>query len=192
MSTLAIGRDRSWRIALVDPTGVIDVACPPDAPGLGCLGETPKIELDVRASHVTGLRGPVECMVRPRGTSSVAEVLPTRRPAAIGLRPEDCYGFLPIDHDDVTPYLYLYRDRPEYEQARARLADPQRVQKYGPIRVGRVSIEVRVAARGGDPLRTRVPMGHGNRRVHRAVSPGSGFAPERLSGNGPGSADQGI
>jgi hypothetical protein len=57
VSTLAIGRDRSWRIALVDPTGVIDVACPPDTPGLGFLGQAPRIELDVRARHVTGPRG---------------------------------------------------------------------------------------------------------------------------------------
>jgi hypothetical protein len=57
ISTLAIGPDRSWRIALVDPTGVIDVACPPDMPGFGFLGQSPRIELDVRAPHVTGPRG---------------------------------------------------------------------------------------------------------------------------------------
>jgi hypothetical protein len=55
--------------------------------------------------------------------------------AAVGLAPDDCYGFLPIDHDDVTPYLYLYRDRAEYAQARASLPAPQRVKKYGPVRV---------------------------------------------------------
>ena len=60
MSTLAIGCDRSWRIALVDATGVIDIACPPDTPGLGFLGETPRIELDVRAPPVTGPRGLVD------------------------------------------------------------------------------------------------------------------------------------
>lgn len=68
---------------------------------------------------------------------------------AIGLQPEDCYGFLPIDHDDVTPYLFLYRDRPEYEQARSGLASPQRVRKHGPVRVEPAQeIEIDVS---GDP-----------------------------------------
>ena len=59
-STLAIAPDRSWRIALVDSTGVIDVACPPDTPGLGFLGQTPRLELDVRAPQVAGPRGRVD------------------------------------------------------------------------------------------------------------------------------------
>jgi hypothetical protein len=87
--------------------------------------------------------------------ADVRSVDPAAYAAAIGLRPEDCYGFLPIDHDDVTPYLYLYRDRPEYEQARVGLADPQRVQKYGPIRVEppqhlEINIEGVPGAAGGD------------------------------------------
>jgi hypothetical protein len=52
---------------------------------------------------------------------------------AIGLRPEDCYGFLPIEHEDVTPYLYLYRDRPDYERARAELPYSQPQTGLGPI-----------------------------------------------------------
>jgi len=67
--------------------------------------------------------------------TDVRSLDPAAYAQAVGLQPEDCYGFLPIDHDDVTPYLYLYRDRPEYEQAREGLAAPQRVRKYGPVRV---------------------------------------------------------
>jgi hypothetical protein len=56
--------------------------------------------------------------------------------AAIGLAPDDCYGFLPIDHDEITPYLFLYRDREQYAQARAGLAAPQHVKNYfGLVRV---------------------------------------------------------
>jgi hypothetical protein len=39
----------------------------------------------------------------------------------IGLQPEDCYGFLPIEHQDMTPYFFLYRDRPEYKERRDKL-----------------------------------------------------------------------
>ena len=40
---------------------------------------------------------------------------------ALGLRPEDSYGFLPLDIHDASSFLFLYRDRPEYEQARVKL-----------------------------------------------------------------------
>jgi hypothetical protein len=40
---------------------------------------------------------------------------------AVGLQPEDTYGFLPIEHQDVTPYFFLYRDRPEYRERREAL-----------------------------------------------------------------------
>jgi hypothetical protein len=42
---------------------------------------------------------------------------------AVGLRPEDCYGFLPLDVNEAASFLYLYRDRPEYAQARAGLPE---------------------------------------------------------------------
>jgi hypothetical protein len=67
--------------------------------------------------------------------ADVRSLDPAAYAAAIGLVPDDCYGFLPIDHDDITPYLFLYRDRAEYAQARASLPAPQRVKKYGPVRV---------------------------------------------------------
>ncbi len=54
---------------------------------------------------------------------------------AIGLQPEDCYGFLPAEHEDITPYFFLYRDRPEYEKARAELPAAQAGQSFGPIRI---------------------------------------------------------
>jgi hypothetical protein len=39
----------------------------------------------------------------------------------VGLRPEDSYGFLPLDLHDATSYMFLYRDRPEYAQLRESL-----------------------------------------------------------------------
>jgi hypothetical protein len=37
----------------------------------------------------------------------------------VGLRPEDTYGFIPTKLEEGAEMLYLYRDRPEYEQARS-------------------------------------------------------------------------
>jgi hypothetical protein len=54
---------------------------------------------------------------------------------AVGLQPEDCYGFLPLDLHDVTPYIWLYRDRPEYEERRVKLPGPQFVRNFGPVEV---------------------------------------------------------
>jgi hypothetical protein len=38
---------------------------------------------------------------------------------AVGLRPEDSYGFIPVEMGGE--FLFLYRDRPEYEEARPKL-----------------------------------------------------------------------
>jgi hypothetical protein len=54
---------------------------------------------------------------------------------AVGLRPEDSYGFLPLDWHDVTPYIWLYRDRAEYEQPRVKLPGPEFVKRFGPVEV---------------------------------------------------------
>jgi hypothetical protein len=79
--------------------------------------------------------------------TDVRSLDPAAYAQAIRLQPEDCYGFLPLDHDDITPYLFLYRDRPEYEQARAGLPAPQRVKNYGPVRVEPTqTVEIDVAA----------------------------------------------
>ena len=48
---------------------------------------------------------------------------------AVGLRPEDSYGFLPLDLHDTTPYMFLYRDRSEYGERRTALPGPQFVQR---------------------------------------------------------------
>jgi hypothetical protein len=54
----------------------------------------------------------------------------------IGLQPEDCYGFLPVEHSDITPYFFLYRDRPEYRAARAQLpAATDAGMSTGPIQI---------------------------------------------------------
>lgn len=37
----------------------------------------------------------------------------------VGLRPEDTYGFIPTKLEEGAEMLYLYRDHPEYEQARS-------------------------------------------------------------------------
>ena len=55
---------------------------------------------------------------------------------AVGLQPEDCYGFLPLDmHDEVVPFFYLYRDRPEYDEPRVKLPGPEFVQRMGPAEI---------------------------------------------------------
>jgi hypothetical protein len=54
---------------------------------------------------------------------------------AVGLRPEDSYGFLPIDLHDTTSYFFLYRDRPEYEERRPALPGAESVRDFGPFEV---------------------------------------------------------
>jgi hypothetical protein len=43
----------------------------------------------------------------------------------LGLHPEDSYGFIPTKLDEGSEFLYLYRDRPEYEAARSVPAVPR-------------------------------------------------------------------
>jgi len=44
----------------------------------------------------------------------------------IGLRPEDVYGILPVQSNDITIAIkVVYLDKPEYAAARARLAGPR-------------------------------------------------------------------
>ena len=54
---------------------------------------------------------------------------------ATGLRPEDSYGFLPIDLHDVTSSVVLDRDRPEYEQARPALPGAESVRSFPGVEV---------------------------------------------------------
>lgn len=54
---------------------------------------------------------------------------------AVGLRPEDSYGFLPIELGDSSSYFFLYRDRPEYEERRVALPGPESTQSFGMFEV---------------------------------------------------------
>lgn len=73
------------------------------------------------------------------GMASVIEDMRSVEPAAyiraVGLRPEDCYGFLPIDLHDSTSYFFLYRDAPGYEQRRSSLPGAESVRSFGPVEV---------------------------------------------------------
>ena len=60
-------------------------------------------------------------MVAPGVVQDQRAVDPLAYIRAVGLRPEDSYGFLPLDLHDGTSYLFLYRDRPEYAQPRQSL-----------------------------------------------------------------------
>lgn len=53
------------------------------------------------------------------------DVDPVEYIRAVGLRPEDSYGFLPLQLHSASSYFFLYRDRPEYEQARANLPESE-------------------------------------------------------------------
>jgi hypothetical protein len=65
---------------------------------------------------------------------------------ALGLRPEDSYGFLPLDVADSSSYLFLYRDRPEYAQARAGLPGPESIRS---VNLGILEFEVGTPAATG-------------------------------------------
>jgi len=50
----------------------------------------------------------------------------------LGLQPEDSYGFIPTKLDEGAEFLYLYRDRPEYERARSTASFAPRVEMQLP------------------------------------------------------------
>jgi hypothetical protein len=50
---------------------------------------------------------------------------------SVGLRPEDSYGFVPVEMGGEL--LYVYRDRPEYEEARPKLAPSIQTSELGPV-----------------------------------------------------------
>lgn len=84
---------------------------------------------------------------------TVAEDFRTMDPVSyirsVGLRPEDSYGFVPTKLKDGGSSLFLYRERPEYEQARAKLPAPEEAREFGPIRI-EPSQEVEIEYAGGD------------------------------------------
>jgi hypothetical protein len=51
------------------------------------------------------------------------------------MQPEDSYGFIPTKVDEGATAFFLYRDRPEYEAARPKLAAPEEATHLGPIRI---------------------------------------------------------
>jgi hypothetical protein len=80
---------------------------------------------------------------------AVTEDFRTMDPVAyirsVGLQPEDSYGFIPMKMDEGATALFLYRDRPEYEQARPNLAAPVEATGLGPIQIEptqRIEMEV--------------------------------------------------
>jgi hypothetical protein len=54
---------------------------------------------------------------------------------SVGLRPEDSYGFVPTQIGEGGELLYVYRDRPEYEEARPKLAPLIETSELGPVAV---------------------------------------------------------
>jgi hypothetical protein len=70
----------------------------------------------------------------------------------LDLRPEDSYGFLPMRIREGTAVLYLYRDRPDYAEARSKLAPPAEPKRLGPIEVHpSQSLEIEMEAPGEGP-----------------------------------------
>jgi hypothetical protein len=55
---------------------------------------------------------------------------------ATGLRPEDSYGFLPLQLHDSSSFFFLYRDSPEYEERRPALPGAESIQSFGMFEVG--------------------------------------------------------
>jgi hypothetical protein len=78
-------------------------------------------------------------MVAPGLIQDQRAVDPIAYIRAVGLRPEDSHGFLPLDLHDGSSYLFLYRDRPEYAQPREALPAAQSVKN---IDLGVVEFDV--------------------------------------------------
>jgi hypothetical protein len=80
-----------WRIALLDDTGILDVLCPAQVPGLGVLGRTHRVELDVRVPHIRGPRPMVDwqALGEPRLHDLIRHVEPQAVADAIRALPED-------------------------------------------------------------------------------------------------------
>ena len=69
------------------------------------------------------------------------------------LRPEDSYGFLPMRLGEGSSVLYLYRDRPEYEQARPKLEPPVEARRFGPIEIKPTqTVEMEAPAEGAGDM----------------------------------------
>ena len=75
---------------------------------------------------------------------------------ALGLRPEDSFGFLPLDLSDGASFFFLYRDRPEYAQARSALPEAQKARS---LNLGVVDIDFADGGRQHDSMAAPGPMG---------------------------------
>src|SRR5215211_7198693 len=70
-------------------------------------------------------------MAAARVVEDMRAVDPVGYIRAVGLRPEDSYGFLPIDLNEGTSYFFLYRDRPVYEERRPALPGATEIKNFG-------------------------------------------------------------
>jgi hypothetical protein len=77
-------------------------------------------------------------------TDDVRSLNPVAYIRQLGLQPEDSYGFAPMKLSGSL--LYLYRDRPEYEQKRPSIAPPIEATAFGPIDIQGGPEEVEIAA----------------------------------------------
>jgi hypothetical protein len=75
---------------------------------------------------------------------------------AVGLRPEDSFGFLPLDLSEGASFFFLYRDRPEYAQAKDGLPAAQAARG---VNLGVVDLEFNDGGRQHDSLAAGGPMG---------------------------------
>ncbi len=77
---------------------------------------------------------------------------------AVGLAPEDCYGFLPIDLHAGSSFFFLYRDRPQYARARAGLPEAGRASN---LDLGAFEVDFG-SSRQSDSLRSQSGLGSGD------------------------------
>jgi hypothetical protein len=103
---------------------------------------------------------------------------------AVGLRPEDSYGFLPLDLHDGSSYLFLYRDRPEYAQARVNLPGAESIRN---IDLGMVEFDVGTARQVDVDVPSQAPGGQfadliaqaqQMQQLYGGMVPGGGGAPD--------------
>ena len=70
-------------------------------------------------------------MAKATAVEDMRSVDPVAYIRATGLRPEDSYGFLPIELNSGSSFFFFYRDRPEYEKARPALPGAEQVSAFG-------------------------------------------------------------
>ncbi|HEV2812415.1 MAG TPA: hypothetical protein VGW10_04105 [Solirubrobacteraceae bacterium] len=103
---------------------------------------------------------------------------------ATGLRPEDSYGFLPIDVNEASSFFFLYRDRPEYAAARVGLPEATMVKDldFGGLEFGvgqgrQVDVDVPSEAPGGR-AGDLIAQAQAMQQQYAAMMPGAPQDPE--------------